>query len=80
MGRDSSLFSHRPGFPHRRTTRRRCVFGRPHRGTEARKRNRNRRFPCITCGIPSTLKAYIDHISRAGETFQYAGKPGRLGF
>ena len=30
--------------------------------------------PMYNFGIPSTLKAYIDHIARAGETFRYAEK------
>ena len=31
-------------------------------------------LPMYNFGIPSTLKAYIDHIARAGETFRYAEK------
>jgi len=30
--------------------------------------------PMYNFGIPSTLKAYIDHIARAGETFRYTEK------
>jgi len=38
-------------------------------------------LPLYNFGMPSTLKAYIDHIARAGETFRYteAGPVGLLG-
>ena len=37
-------------------------------------------LPLYNFGIPSTLKAWIDHIARAGETFRYteAGPVGLL--
>jgi FMN-dependent NADH-azoreductase len=31
-------------------------------------------LPMYNFGVPSTLKAYIDHIARAGETFKYTDK------
>ena len=31
-------------------------------------------LPMYNFGIPSTLKAYFDHIARAGETFKYTDK------
>ena len=31
-------------------------------------------IPMYNFGIPSTLKAWIDHIARAGETFQYTAE------
>ena len=38
-------------------------------------------LPLYNFGMPSTLKAYIDHIARAGETFRYTanGPEGLLG-
>jgi len=38
-------------------------------------------LPLYNFGMPSTLKAYIDHIARAGETFRYTatGPVGLLG-
>ncbi len=37
-------------------------------------------LPMYNFGIPSTLKAYFDHVARAGETFRYtaAGSQGLL--
>lgn len=31
-------------------------------------------LPMYNLGIPSTLKSYIDHVARAGETFRYTDK------
>jgi FMN-dependent NADH-azoreductase len=31
-------------------------------------------LPMYNFGVPSTLKAYFDHIARAGATFRYTGK------
>jgi FMN-dependent NADH-azoreductase len=31
-------------------------------------------LPMYNFGVPSTLKAYIDHVARAGETFKYTDK------
>jgi FMN-dependent NADH-azoreductase len=38
-------------------------------------------LPMYNFGIPSTLKAYFDHVARAGETFRYTpqGPVGLLG-
>ena len=35
-------------------------------------------LPMYNFGVPSTLKAYFDHVARAGETFRYTAK-GPLG-
>jgi FMN-dependent NADH-azoreductase len=35
-------------------------------------------LPMYNFGVPSTLKAYFDHVARAGVTFRYTGK-GALG-